>query len=147
MQQVESFSFDHRSRVAPFVRLAASGLAGRDISKYDLRFITPNQGAMDTDGLHSNEHMLAVAIREHRSGVVDISPMGCRTGFYLSEVGEPDTAGVLDGLRKALGDVLTMSNVPAANEKQCGNWRDHDLAKAKEYAQRFLSALTSGADR
>lgn len=138
-QAVESFGFDHRTLTAPFVRLAGSGLGGCNISKYDLRFITPNQGAMETDGLHSLEHMLAVAIRDHRSNVVDISPMGCRTGFYLSEVGEPDTMGVLDALRKALVDILDASSVPAANEEQCGNWKDHNIAKAKDYARLFLA--------
>ena len=137
---VESFGFDHRTLTAPFVRLAGSGLGGCNISKYDLRFITPNQGVMDTDGLHSLEHMLAVAIRDHRTNVVDISPMGCRTGFYLSEVGEPDTIGVLNALCKALTDILDAGTVPAANEEQCGNWKDHNIVKAKDYARLFLAA-------
>lgn len=139
-QAVESFGFDHRTLTAPFVRLAGSGLGGCNISKYDLRFITPNQGAMDTDGLHSLEHMLAVAIRDQRPSVIDISPMGCRTGFYLSEVGDADTMGVLDALRKALRQILEDNEVPAANEEQCGNWRDHNITKAKEYARLFLAS-------
>lgn len=139
-QAIESFGFDHRTLTAPFVRLAGSGLGGCNISKYDLRFITPNQGAMDTDGLHSLEHMLAVAIRDYRPSVIDISPMGCRTGFYLSEVGNADTMGVLDALRKALVNILDASAVPAANEEQCGNWKDHNIVKAKDYARLFLAA-------
>ncbi len=138
---VESFGFDHRTLTAPFIRIAGSGLGGCNISKYDLRFLTPNQGAMDTDGLHSLEHMLAVGIREHRKGVVDISPMGCRTGFYLTEIGAPDLLGVGESLREALEDILNFTSVPAANEEQCGNWKDHDIVKAKRYARLFLAAL------
>lgn len=138
---VESFGFDHRTLTAPFVRLAGSGLGECNISKYDLRFITPNQGAMDTDGLHSLEHMLAVAVREQRESVIDISPMGCRTGFYLTEIGAPDPSGVGDSLRRALTHILEFTSVPAANEEQCGNWKDHDLLKAKGYARLFLAAL------
>jgi S-ribosylhomocysteine lyase len=138
---VESFEFDHRTLTAPFIRIAGSGLGGCNIAKYDLRFVTPNQGSMDTDGLHSLEHMLAVAIREHRKGVVDISPMGCRTGFYLTEIGAPDLMGVGEALRKALKGILDFTNVPAANEEQCGNWKDHDILKAKGYARLFLAAL------
>jgi S-ribosylhomocysteine lyase len=85
--------------------------------------------------------MLAVAIREHRKGVVDISPMGCRTGFYLTEIGAPDLMGVGEALRKALKGILDFTNVPAANEEQCGNWKDHDILKAKGYARLFLAAL------
>lgn len=140
-QAVESFGFDHRTLTAPFVRLAGSGLGGCNISKYDLRFITPNQGAMHTDGMHSLEHMLAVAIREHRKNVVDISPMGCRTGFYLTEVGNPDTMGVLESLRNALADILDTASVPAANEEQCGNWQDHNIVKAKDYARMFIRGM------
>jgi S-ribosylhomocysteine lyase len=139
-QPVESFAFDHRTLTAPFVRLAGSGLGGLDISKYDLRLITPNKGAMDTDGLHSLEHLLAGEIRLQRAGVIDISPMGCRTGFYLCEVGQPDLEGVTESFRNALVEILNATEVPAANETQCGNAQDHNLEKAKVYARLFLGS-------
>jgi S-ribosylhomocysteine lyase len=48
--------------------------------------------------------------------------------------------GVLDDLRKALLRILEENQVPAANEQQCGNWQDHNITKAKEYARLFLAS-------
>jgi len=38
--------------------------------------------------------------------VIDISPMGCRTGFYLCEVGQPDLEGVTESFRNARSVLL-----------------------------------------
>ena len=36
--------------------------------------------------LHSLEHLMAENIRNHFDNVVDVSPMGCQTGFYLTVI-------------------------------------------------------------
>ena len=40
--------------------------------------------------------------------------------------------------RKALKKVLEANEIPAANEVQCGNYRDLSLFGAKEYAKEAL---------
>lgn len=137
-KEVESFAFDHRTARAPNVRVVSVSVGDLPICKYDLRFIKPNTGAMDTDGLHSLEHLLASEMRARRPLIIDISPMGCRTGFYLCEVGAPDKVGVEATLINSLTAITFATDVPAANEVQCGNWRDHNLAKAQRYAQAFI---------
>lgn len=37
-----------------------------------------------------------------------------------------------------LNKVLETVDIPAANEVQCGNYRDHSLFSAKEYAKHVL---------
>ena len=39
--------------------------------------------AHEMPGLHSLEHLMAENIRNHTDKVVDLSPMGCQTGFMF----------------------------------------------------------------
>ena len=140
MEKVESFTLDHTKVKAPFVRLCCvmEGEKGDKVSKFDLRFLQPNEQTMPTASIHALEHLLAHNIREHLSGVIDFSPMGCRTGFYLTVWGTRTTAEIKTALEKALAQVLEAEEVPAANAVQCGNYRDLSLFGAKEYAREAL---------
>jgi len=140
---VESFTMDHRKVKAPFVRKCAriETPKGDIITKFDLRFTQPNQGAMPTGAVHALEHMLAVYIREELEDVVDLSPMGCRTGFYLILIGDREEGEVKKALISSLEKVLSSEEVPAANPVQCGNYRDMSLFGAKEYAKEVLESL------
>lgn len=137
----ESFRLDHKKVQAPYVRLAGvkETPKGDLIEKYDLRFAQPNQEALSTGAIHTLEHLLATYIRSHLDGVVDISPMGCRTGFYLVVLGEPGPERVLEAFRATLEDVVNHSEpVPGVSELECGNYRDHDPQSAKAWAERLL---------
>ncbi|ABF46542.1 S-ribosylhomocysteinase, LuxS [Deinococcus geothermalis DSM 11300] len=115
---------------------------GDQISKYDLRLLQPNRGAIEPAALHTLEHLLAGYLRDHLQNVVDVSPMGCRTGLYLAVIGEPDEEGVLQAFEAALRDTATHDRpIPGVSELECGNYRDHDLQAARQYAR---DALTQG---
>ncbi len=140
---VESFTMDHTKVEAPFVRKCGviETPKGDIITKFDLRFTQPNKEAMPTGAVHAIEHLLAGFMREGIDNVIDISPMGCRTGFYLILIGERKEEEIVDVLIKALGKVLESEEVPAANAVQCGNYRDLSLFGAKEYAREVLKKL------
>ncbi|CAM3955244.1 S-ribosylhomocysteine lyase [Alkalicoccus chagannorensis] len=137
---VESFNLDHTKVDAPYIRLAGKVEGTEDtIYKYDLRFCQPNQNHMDMPGLHSLEHMLAEFSRNHHDRIVDVSPMGCQTGFYLSIFNDDDYEAVLDLVEKTLQDVMEADEVPACNELQCGWAASHSLEGAKAIASDMLS--------
>lgn len=139
----ESFRLDHKKVRAPYVRFAGvkETPRGDRIEKYDLRFVQPNQDALSTGTVHTLEHLLATYIRGHLEGVVDISPMGCRTGFYMVVLGEPGPQKVLEAFRKTLVDVVNHTEpVPGVSELECGNYRDHDPQGARAWAQRVLES-------
>lgn len=140
---VESFTFDHTKVKAPFVRNCGRVVTpnGDIIMKFDLRFTQPNQDIMPTGAVHALEHLLAGFIREEVDDVIDLSPMGCRTGFYLIKVGESKEEEIKEALFASLQKVLEAEEVPAANEIQCGNYRDMSLADAKKYASKVLKGL------
>ena len=132
MAKVESFSLDHNKVKAPYVRMAGMETnQGVVIQKFDLRFLQPNQDAL---------HLLAVNLRDYIEGVIDLSPMGCRTGFYLIVWGEHSTEEIRDALKTVLEKhVIGTDYVPAVSAKECGNYRDHSLFAAQEYAKQVLA--------
>lgn len=137
---VESFDLDHTKVVAPYVRLAGTktGAKGDVVTKYDIRFKQPNKAHMEMPSLHSLEHLMADRIRNHSEDVVDLSPMGCQTGFYLALLNYNDYDGVLTIIENTLKDVLKAESVPACNEVQCGWAASHSLEGAKALAEEFL---------
>lgn len=138
---VESFNLDHRTVAAPYVRVADRKVLpqGDVITKYDVRFTQPNVAHLEMKAIHSLEHLFAEKSRNHSESVIDFSPMGCQTGYYLIMQGEPDVATVANLIEATLTDVLQATEVPAANEIQCGWGENHSLADAQDAARAFLA--------
>lgn len=138
---VESFNLDHRTVSAPYVRVADRKVLphGDVITKYDVRFTQPNVAHLEMKAIHSLEHLFAEASRNHSSAIIDFSPMGCQTGYYLILQGEPDIAATAQIIEATLTEVLEATEVPAANEIQCGWGENHSLEAAQEAARTFLA--------
>lgn len=138
---VESFNLDHTKVAAPYIRLVGvtTGHNGDQIHKYDIRFCQPNKEHMEMPALHSLEHIMAENIRNHSDKVIDIGPMGCQTGFYLSVINHSDYDEILKIMEQTLNDVLAADEVPACNEVQCGWAASHSLEGAKEIAKKMLA--------
>ena len=118
MEKVESFELDHRIVKAPYIRKCCllTGKKGDNVTKFDIRFLQPNKEAFGTAAMHGLEHLLAHELRSRLEGIIDLSPMGCRTGFYLIMWGEVEPQTVKDGLEKALKMVLEATEIPAATK-------------------------------
>lgn len=141
---VDSFNLDHTKVTAPYVRLAARkvGEKGDIVSKYDIRFTQPNKEFMTTGAIHTLEHLIAEYIRDEMEDVIDLSPMGCRTGFYFTIWGQPTEEEVANHLLNVLRKVSVWDKaIPATTEKECGNYKDHDLEGAKSFAKRWCDGI------
>ena len=140
MKKVESFELDHRKVKAPYIRKCCllNGPQGDSVTKFDIRFLQPNKEAFGTAAMHGLEHLLAYELRNNLEGIIDLSPMGCRTGFYLSIFGDREASEIKVAIENALKEVLKATEIPAANDIQCGNYRDLSLFGAKEYAKEAL---------
>lgn len=147
MPLLDSFTVDHTIMKAPAVRVAKKMTTpkGDDITVFDLRFCVPNQEILSERGIHTLEHLFAGFMRDHLNGqgaeIIDISPMGCRTGFYMSLIGTPDEARVAAAWQAAMADVLTVedqSKIPELNVYQCGTYEMHSLTEAKQIAQNII---------
>lgn len=137
---VESFNLDHRSVRAPYVRIAdRKELPGGDVLvKYDVRFTQPNVAHLEMPAIHSIEHLTAELMRNHTDALIDFSPMGCQTGFYALMLGV-ETDEFLPLLERTFNDILEASEVPAANEVQCGWGENHSLTAAQDAVRGFLA--------
>ena len=141
---VDSFNLDHTKVFAPFVRKAATkiGAKGDVVTKFDIRFTQPNKEFMTTGAIHTLEHLMAEYIRDEMEGVIDLSPMGCRTGFYFTLFGELDEETVANHLLNVLEKVAIWDKpIPATTEPECGNYRDHDLEGAKHFAKQWCDGI------
>jgi len=147
MPLLESFTVDHTIMPAPAVRKAKTMKTpkGDTITVFDLRFCRPNKEIMGEKGIHTLEHLFAGFMRDHLNGddveIIDLSPMGCRTGFYMSVIGEPEESRVSQAWEAAMKDVLnvkSMAEIPELNIYQCGSCKMHSLDEAKEIAQGVL---------
>ncbi|MDR1521289.1 MAG: S-ribosylhomocysteine lyase [Streptococcaceae bacterium] len=146
MSKVESFLLDHTKVKAPYIRIAGKEKQGNvNITKYDLRLVQPNLEEIPTGALHTLEHLIATKLRDELEGIIDISPMGCRTGFYLVLWGEYKTSTVKNALTNVLKfiTIAKKADIPAVSAKECGNYRDHSLFGAQEYAKQILAKKIS----
>ena len=147
MPLLDSFTVDHTIMPAPAVR-RAKGMKtpnGDDITVFDLRFCRPNEEIMSSEGIHTLEHLFAGFMRDHlnseRTEIIDISPMGCRTGFYMSVIGTPSEEEVAEAWEASMKDVLAVesqNDIPELNRYQCGTYKMHSLEDAKKIAAEVL---------
>lgn len=148
MPLLDSFTVDHTRMNAPAVRVAKTMTTpkGDTITVFDLRFTLPNKDILSERGIHTLEHLYAGFMRQHLNGdsveIIDISPMGCRTGFYMSLIGMPQEQQVADAWLASMQDVLKVenqNNIPELNEYQCGTAQMHSLEEAKQIAQTVIN--------
>ena len=147
MPLLDSFTVDHTKMIAPAVRVAKkmSTPSGDPITVFDLRFTRPNRAILSEKAIHTLEHLFAGFMREHLNSkkieIIDISPMGCRTGFYMSLLGTPNAKKVAKAWKQSMKDVLKVKkqkDIPELNKYQCGTYKMHSLKEAKEIAQKVL---------
>ncbi len=148
MPLLDSFRVDHTIMPAPAVRVAKTmkSPSGDVITVYDLRFCVPNKNILGEKGIHTLEHLFAGFIRNHLNSdkveIIDVSPMGCRTGFYMSLLGNPSEEEVATAWKKSMEDVIkvkSQNDIPELNEYQCGTYKMHSLEEAKQIAQEVLN--------
>jgi S-ribosylhomocysteine lyase len=147
MPLLDSFKVDHTIMNAPAVR-RAKGMKtpkGDDITVFDLRFVLPNKEILSSEGIHTLEHLFAGFMRDHLNSdsveIIDISPMGCRTGFYMSLIGTPSEKTVAEAWSASMEDILKVKeqkDIPELNVYQCGTYKMHSLSDAKEIASTVL---------
>ncbi|CAA2929534.1 S-ribosylhomocysteine lyase [Arsenophonus endosymbiont of Bemisia tabaci] len=149
MPLLDSFMVDHTQMKAPAVRIAKTMKTphGDAITVFDLRFCVPNKELLTEKGIHTLEHLFAGFMRDHLNSsdveIIDISPMGCRTGFYMSLIGQPNEQSVADAWKMAMQDVLKVTaqnQIPELNKYQCGTYEMHSLVEAQQIARNVIES-------
>ena len=140
MKTITSFTVDH-DFIDPGMYI--SRIDG-DVTTFDMRTRKPNSGDyMDNLTMHSVEHMFATYVRasEIADNVIYFGPMGCQTGFYLL-VRNADNEVVLSVVKDVLSKIVNHDGeMFGAVRRECGNYKNLDLATAKAECQRYLDVL------
>lgn len=142
MEKITSFCIDHD--ILP-KGMYISRIDG-DVVTYDLRMVKPNCGIyLDNDGLHTFEHLFATYVRNsmYSDGIVYVGPMGCRTGFYFLTRDSISRKQAIQLVKDTMAFIADYEgDIPGAQEsKECGNYLDHDLMKAKRYAKDYAQVI------
>lgn len=146
MDTIASFEVDH-TVLTPGIYLSR---VDHGVRTYDIRVTMPNQEFLPAPAMHTIEHLFAVHARNGGMGdrVIYFGPMGCRTGFYLLLIDATD-ADAVDLIKETFSFIASYEGgIPGASEKECGNWKEHDLNGAKSIAARYLNVIGDwSADR
>lgn len=143
MQRIKSFQRDHIVMEAGLYLQETK----RFVDIYDLRFVKPNTEFIPIEAIHTIEHLFATWLKTHdnrlKDFVISFYPGGCQTMFYLELF---DFAGfckkaVANVLIECIDWCLEQDEVPGATEKECGNYKSHDLCKAKEWLTKYRAVL------
>ncbi|NCB62545.1 MAG: S-ribosylhomocysteine lyase [Clostridia bacterium] len=140
LKQIASFQVDHTKLTEGMYTSRVDG----DVTTYDLRMVRPNHGVyLDSAAMHTIEHLFATYVRSgpRSDSVIYVGPMGCRTGFYFLVRGLPH-AEAIRLVRDSMDFIASYDGpIPGATERECGNYREQDLAGAKSWAEKMRDVL------
>ena len=145
MKKITSFEIDHTK----LGRGLYTSRIDDEITTYDIRMVRPNTPPfLENAAIHTIEHIFATYVREkYPKNVIYFGPMGCRTGFYFitREISNADVIELVKSAMKFIADFK--GEVPGASAEECGNYREHDLLKAKLYAKEYLEVLKGWSEQ
>ena len=98
----------------------------------------------NTAEVHTIEHLGATFLRNHpefKDRVLYFGPMGCRTGFSLltSGLSHSDAIVLIKETVRFIADYD--GKIPGTEPKECGNYREHDLAGAKKLCADYYEKI------
>ena len=145
MEKITSFTIDH-IRLQPGLYVSRKDKVGENtVTTFDLRLTSPNEEpVMNTAEMHTMEHLAATYLRNEPSWkdkVLYFGPMGCRTGFYFLTRGLSHADAI-----RLMADAVAFTasyegDIPGASAVECGNWLEHDLAGARQWAAAMVPVL------
>ena len=74
--------------------------------------------------------------------IIYVGPMGCRTGFYFITRDCVSKARAIELVQETCEFIKTFEGeIPGSTRIECGNYLDHSLPKAKDYARQLAQTL------
>ena len=141
MERIASFCVDH-TKLEPGMYLSRQD---GDVMTWDVRMKKPNAGEyLSTGSAHTIEHLFATYARNSAvsDGVIYVGPMGCRTGFYFITRDCVSKVRAIKLVQETCEFIKTFEGeIPGSTRIECGNYLDHSLPKAKDYARQLAQTL------
>lgn len=147
MKKIASFTVDHNKIDKGMYISRIDG----DVITYDVRMKKPNGGDyLPYAAAHTIEHLFATFARNtaFSDSIIYVGPMGCRTGFYFltrDSVSHNEAISIVADSMKFIKDFT--GEIPGTSAKECGNYKEHDLAGAKEIASDMAKVLETWSEQ
>ena len=143
MKKIASFCVNH-DKLLPGIYLSR---VDGDVVTYDIRLVRPNcPPYLPNPVLHTIEHLFATFARNSAFSdhVIYFGPMGCRTGFYflVSGMEHQDVSALIQDIFRRIS-VFSEPVPGAACSAECGNYLEHDLPGAREWAAAFVPVIAA----
>ena len=144
MERIASFCVDH-TRLLPGMYLSRQDGADGEILTWDIRMKQPNKGSyLSPAAAHTLEHLFATYVRNtaDSDNILYVGPMGCRTGFYFITRDKISKARAIELVQETCAFIEHFEGeIPGSSRIECGNYLDHSLPKAKQYAHDLAKTL------
>lgn len=140
MERIASFCINHDTLTPGMYLSRVDG----DVNTYDVRFVRPNTPPyLPTDAMHTIEHLIATYVRNSalKEGIIYFGPMGCRTGFYFLTRGISHSDAIRLMAEAMAFTAAYEGDIPGASAVECGNWLEHDLVGARQWASAMAPLL------
>ena len=147
MKKIASFTVDHNKIDKGMYISRIDG----DVITYDVRMKKPNGGDyLPYAAAHTIEHLFATFARNtaFSDSIIYVGPMGCRTGFYFltrDSVSYAEAISIVLDSMKFIKDFE--GEIPGTTAEECGNYKEHDLAGAKEIAGDMAKVLENWSEQ
>lgn len=145
MKKIESFTVNHL-KLKKGLYVSRKDVKGDTIvTTFDLRLTAPNvDKPVPAPALHTIEHLAATFLRnsDRKEDIIYFGPMGCRTGCYLVMFGDLTSSDVYDLVINTCEFIESFSGeIPGNTAVECGNYKEHNLKKAKKYVTAYKKSL------
>ena len=141
MERIASFCVDHNTLVPGMYLSRKDG----DVLTWDIRMKTPNKGSyLSPACAHTIEHLFATYVRNtaDSDNILYVGPMGCRTGFYFITRDKISKTRAIELVQETCAFIEHFEGeIPGSSRIECGNYLDHSLPKAKQYAHNLAKTL------
>lgn len=146
MKKIESFQINHLNLKRGIYVSRKDTIGAYTLTTFDIRMKEPNkEPVLDTGELHTIEHLGATFLRNHNvydNLTVYFGPMGCRTGYYAIFKGDLKSDEIVDIIKEMFYYMMNFEGeVPGADAKSCGNYKDMNLPVAKFEAAKFYNEV------
>ena len=146
MKKIASFTIDHIKLLPGLYVSRKDHIGSETITTFDIRMTKPNaEPVMNTAEMHTIEHLAATFLRNHAQygdKTVYFGPMGCRTGFYFITRDKISKARAIELVQETCAFIEHFEGeIPGSSRIECGNYLDHSLPKAKQYAHDLAKTL------
>ena len=141
MERIASFCVDHTKLDRGMYLSRQDG----DVLTWDIRMKRPNHGDyLSTGAAHTLEHLFATYVRNtaDSDNILYVGPMGCRTGFYFITRDKISKTRAIELVQETCAFIEHFEGeIPGSSRIECGNYLDHSLPKAKQYAHNLAKTL------